>query len=69
MFGSVDISDEYFVSGLVYIKFKTLLKYDIHADSTTKYLDMLKVLPDFCLRFFEYDDYLICYTSCWQLIS
>ena len=68
MFDSVNISYEYSVPSLVYIRFRTLLRWDICADSITKYFDMLKVLPNFYLSAFGDDDCLICYTSYWQSI-
>ena len=65
MFGAVGVSYKYSVPSLVYIGFRMLLRWDICSDSTIKYSDLLKVLPNFCLSFFGDDDCLICYTFCW----
>ena len=64
MFGDVHVSYEYSVPSLVYIGFRTLLKWNMHANSTTKYSDMLKVLPDSYLSFLWDDDCLIYCASC-----
>ena len=65
MFSDIGIFYEYSVPSLVYIGFRMFLRWDMFANSTTKYLDVLKVLPDFCPSFFRDDDCLICCTSYW----
>ena len=63
MFDGVSVSYEYFVPSFVYIRFRMIFRWDMCADSTIKYLDMLKVLPDFYPNFFGNNDCFICYTS------
>ena len=68
MFGGVGVFYEYSIPSLVYIGFKMFFRWDMCADSTTKYFDVLKVLPDLRPSFLGDDDCLNCYTFCWQSI-
>lgn len=69
MLGSISVSYEYFILGLVYIWLGMLFRRDIFANSTAKYLNMFKVLPDFYLSFLRDDDCFVYYTlCCWQSI-
>lgn len=52
IFGYISISYEDLFSGIVYIWFWAILKGNMYVNSTTKYLNVLEVLPNFGPSFF-----------------